>query len=175
MSINATIDETKYTGIETIFAFGKTIQLEEIKDSTGESGEITVWNDSSEYSFGGIIKKVRQAKATGTFSYQMISTEYVQMFDTGLGDNWEGIFIIDENGEIITTSNIYYSYFSFISKDGYCLIKHHNILLFSAGDTDLSNGTYLKIENGIYYAKSRYTSDGYQPFKVGNTYRWFAW
>lgn len=178
MSINATIDDTTYEGIETINAFGNTIRLEEVAESTGgsDAGAVTTWDDSSECSFGGIIKKVREAKATGTFAYQSISTEFVQMFDTGLGDNWNGIVIIDEEGTMPSTvPTKYMAWFEFVSKE-FSMRINLTANTSEAGAKDISGSdNYMKIENGVYYAKSRYASDGYQPFVVGHTYRWFAW
>lgn len=178
MSVNAIINETTYKGIETISAFGNTIRLEEIADSTGDSdaGGATAWDGSSEYSFGSIIKKVREAKKTGTFAYQSISTEFIQMFDTGLGDNWNGIVIIDEEGTMNSAiQNQFMAWFTFVSR-AFSLQINQCPATSYVGIKNLSGtDNYLKIENGVYYAKSRYISQGYQPFVVGHRYRWFAW
>lgn len=178
MSINVTIDGTEYADIKTISAFGKTIQLEEIKESTGESSEITAWDDSTDYSFGGIIKKIREAKATGTFAYQSMSTDYIQMFDTGLGDDWEGIVIIDEDATRLpdnsdASKNLW---FKFVNKEGYLLKISRSMSGSYANTADITANNLFKIENGIYYAKSMYLSSNiYSPFTVGNTCKWFAW
>ena len=141
-----------------------------------ESGanETTAWDNASEYSFGAIMNNVRNAKATGTFAYQTISTEYIQMFNTGLGDNWNGIVIIDEEGEFTTNTNQFPLWFQYVNKE-YGLRIHQTVGKSNIGATDSSNDDYYKIENGSYYAKSRLTSDGYQPFVVVHRYRWFAW
>ena len=179
MSINVTIDEATYSGVQTISAYGKTIQLKEIADSS-DGGSTSAWDNASEYSLGSIIKKAGSAQKTGTFVYQSVNTEYIQMFDTGLGDTWEGIFIIDEDGVITEAATPRYAYFSYIANNG-------NVMLISTGlnttiavgsgvgNVDISNHEYLKIENGVYYAKSLYDNTDYTPFCIGHTYRWFAW
>jgi hypothetical protein len=141
---------------------------------TGGANETTAWDNASAYSFGGIAENVRNAKATGTFAYQTISTDYIQMFDTELGNEWEGIVIIDEEGEFATTPNQYPIWFQYANKD-YGLRMQQTVGTATIGATDHSNDDYYKIENGVYYAKSRFTSTGYQPFVVGHRYRWFAW
>lgn len=146
-----------------------------VAESSG-ANETTAWDNASEYSFGGIVKNVRNAKVTGTFAYQTISTDYIQMFDTGLGDDWEGIFIMDEEGELTEATSRNQAYFIFVNKE-YRFTKIYTVKQGKdlIGATDISSDSYLKVENGVYYAKSLYTSEGYQPFILGHTYRWFAW
>lgn len=156
-----------YSGLTTTFT------VTGVAEESGAT-ETTTWDNASEYSFGGIVKNVRNAKATGTFAYQVNSTDYIQMFDTGLGNDWKGITIIDEEGEFTTIANKFPLWFQYVNKE-YGLRIHNSVGIISIGATDSSNDNYYKIENGIYYAKSRFTSEGYQPFVVGHRYRWFAW
>lgn len=156
-----------YSGLTTTFT------VTGVAEESGAT-ETTTWDNASEYSFGGIVKNVRNAKATGTFAYQVNSTDYIQMFDTGLGNDWKGITIIDKEGEFTTIANKFPLWFQYVNKE-YGLRIHNSVGITSIGATDSSNDNYYKIENGIYYAKSRFTSEGYQPFVVGHRYRWFAW
>lgn len=156
-----------YSGLTTTFT------VTGVAEESG-ANETTAWDNASEYSFSGIVKNVRNAKATGTFAYQSISTDYIQMFDTGLGNDWKGITIIDEEGEFTISKNKFQLWFQYVNKE-YGLRIHQSIGTTSIGAIDSSNDDYYKIENGIYYAKSRFTSEGYQPFVVGHRYRWFAW
>ena len=156
-----------YDGLTTTFT------VTGVAEESG-ANETTAWDNASEYSFGGIVENVRNAKATGTFAYQTISTDYIQMFDTGLGNDWEGIVIIDEEGELVTETNKYQVWLQYVNKE-YLLRLHKSAGSSTIGAKDISNEDYMKIENGIYYAKSKFTSEGYQPFAIEHRYRWFAW
>lgn len=178
MSIKAIIDDNTYEGIKTINALGNVIKIEEISEATGRAvpEDVTAWDGSSEYSFGSIVKKIHNAKATGTFIWQYNTTEYIQIFDTGLGDNWNGIIIIDEEGTVNFTSvNDNMIWFAFVSREFSLRInKSANSSVAGKKDVTATNN-YLRIENGVCYAKSLYNNNGYHPFVIGHTCKWFAW
>lgn len=187
MSINAKIDEVTYSNIETINAMGNVITLEEIVEET-DGGidtpvQVTTWDNYTEKSFGTIVKNMRNAKATGTFVYQALSTDFIQLFDTGLGDNWKGIALIDEDGFLPsgeTYSSCYNKWFMYIDHDGYLM----NLTLGTTNGSqtvseqkDYETGTCnAKIIDGVFYGSSTYANQNkYAGYYQDHTYRWYAW
>lgn len=185
MSINAKIDATTYSNVKTINAMGNIITLEEIIEETGgtETETVTTWDNYTEKSFGTIVKNMRNAKATGTFVYQALSTDFIQLFDTGLGDNWNGIALIDEDGFLPSVrdySGFLTKWFMHIDHDGYLL----NLTLGTTGGANSkceqidyeAGACNLKIIDGVFYGNSTYANQtkytGYYP---NHTYRWYAW